>query len=159
LAERTQFREQVIEGEAVGFGFSRPMIVEPQQAGRARKAERLIVILIMSAASSMVFAVIMLPEIAVMVAIPAVIMFEPSAISFPIAGIELSPIVAWSDPASFWIRNVCPVSAVPRIAASNRIPVAIDPHKIGAGPCWHNANDARRRRWSDSDSDRNLRKR
>ena len=96
---------------------------------------------------------VMVP-IAVMV--PPMIVFELAAVSVPIPGKELRSIVTRPNPASAFIRRPRPVSLMPTIVASYRIPITVDPGVARPGADGHDTNHARWRRWTDSDSNPDL---
>ena len=76
--------------------------------------------------------------------VPAMVMVDVAAIAFPLTGVILSTDVVRLDPVRALIRRPRPVAVVPRVARSLRIPIALDPHIVGAGL----ARDAvRARRW------------
>ena len=78
-------------------------------------------------------AVPVVPKIAIAVAVPAVIVVEPPAVAFPVPFEKALPIIVGSYPAGAVIRWAGPVSAMPLVTASDRIPVAIHPDITGAG--------------------------
>src|SRR5579864_1937243 len=97
------------------------------------------------------------PIVPVVVMVPAVIMFEPAAISLPVALKELLPIVVRRYPARSFVGRPCPITLVPTVTATHWIPIALHPHELGTWASRQNADDTRRRGWTNSDSDGNLR--
>jgi len=99
---------------------------------------------------------VMFPEIAVSVVVPNVIMFKPAVFSLPVTAIELPPIVMRHHPASTRVRRPSPITFMPAIVPSDRIPVTLDPQELGSGGRRQNSNHAGRRRRPDGDPDRDL---
>ena len=99
---------------------------------------------------------VMFPEIAVSVVVPNVIMFKPAVFSLPVTAIELPPIVMRHHPASTRVRRPSPITFMPAIMPSDRIPVTLDPQELGSGGRRQNSNHAGRRRRPDGDPDRDL---
>jgi hypothetical protein len=93
------------------------------------------------------------PEITVPASIRLVIVIDPPFIAFPVALKELSAIVAGSDPASAGVWQASPVTVMPFVMVSDRIPVAIDAHIVGAGTSRHHSDYPGLRWRADSDSD------
>ncbi|SPF52975.1 exported hypothetical protein [Candidatus Sulfopaludibacter sp. SbA4] len=94
--------------------------------------------------------------VAVVVAVPMVIVFQAAMIAVPVTGEEPLTIVMRHHPASPLIRRPGPIAGMPPVAASHRIPIAIKPHIAGARGDRPDTDNARRRRWADTDPDRNL---
>jgi hypothetical protein len=99
---------------------------------------------------------IMFTIVAVPVAVPVVIVGSPSAISFPVAFEKTVAVVMGSNPMRAGVRCPRPISVMPFVVVSHRIPVAFDPQEIGSWVRRQNAHLAGRRWRSDSDSYRNL---
>jgi hypothetical protein len=96
------------------------------------------------------------PEIAVMVTIAMVIVFKPAMIAIPVTGEVLVSVMMRLNPMCTGIGGACPISLVPFIMASNRIPVTAYPHVAFAGTSRMKAFDAYRGRRSDSYSNGDL---
>src|SRR5437899_890819 len=96
-------------------------------------------------------------EIALGLAIPAMIVHVAVAARFPVALEVLTGIVAGHHPDGVRIGRPSPVALVPCVPAPIRIPVTIDPGVVGTGHVRPRDNDSRRRWRTDSDSDRDLR--
>jgi hypothetical protein len=77
---------------------------------------------------------ITLMEIPVVVAVPAVIMSYPAAISLPVTLKELVSIVMRCHPASPKVRWSSPITFMPPVTPSHRIPITIYPDELGAWP-------------------------
>jgi hypothetical protein len=88
---------------------------------------------------------------------PGVIAVYAAVLSFPIALKEPLSIVTGHDPVSSDVRRPSPITIVPFVVVSNRVPIALDPEKVGPGACRAEVNDTRRRRGTNSDSNRHLR--
>lgn len=73
--------------------------------------------------------VVIPPAIAVAVAIPvpAMIMLEPPVVTIPVAGIKLATLVPGSDPRRAVIWRPGPISSVPPIPMTYRIPIPVYP--------------------------------
>jgi hypothetical protein len=97
-------------------------------------------------------------EIAVMVAIPAVIVLKPAAISIPVTREELSSFIARAYPNGALIGRPGPIASMPLVVVSNRIPIAFHPDEFRTRSDRLDANHARRRGRTNSDSDGNLRR-
>jgi hypothetical protein len=87
--------------------------------------------------------------------IPAMIVLDAPAVSSPVALVELAAFIAGTDPIRTWIRSPSPITPVPLVMVSHRIPVSIDPYKARTWTCRNDANDSRGGR-PNSYSDRNL---
>ena len=93
--------------------------------------------------------------IAVMVAIPAMVMIEAAMRTIPVAGVEAAAFMARADPVRAGVRWTSPISFMPDVAAVYGIPVALDPGEFGTRA---NRDDVMPRRWRrpDLNSDHNL---
>jgi hypothetical protein len=83
--------------------------------------------------------------------IPMVIVLKTAMIPIPIPYKKLSTVMSRRNPTGTHIRRPSPVTLVPFIMSSHRIPIAFDPHEFRARGRWKNANHARRRRRPDID--------
>jgi len=110
---------------------------------------------VITAVAIMIAAIVVITEVPASVVVPAVIMFKPAVFSLPITAIELPPIVMRHHPASTRVRRPSPITLMPAIMPSDRIPVALDPQELGSGGRRQNSNPAGRRR-PDGDPDRDL---
>ena len=88
--------------------------------------------------------------------VPSMVMDEVAAIAFPLTGEISSTDVVRCDPVRALIWRPRPVAVVPLVARSFRIPVALDPHIVGAGLCRH-AVRTRRWRLANANAERDLR--
>src|ERR1700731_3482708 len=95
--------------------------------------------------------------VAVVIMVPAVIVFDVAAIAVPIAGKELSSIMVRTHPARSFIGRPSPIARMPYVTTAHRIPVTIHPSEFGSGSFRDYANHTRWRRRPDSDAQRNLR--
>ena len=93
--------------------------------------------------------------IAVMIAIPVMVMIEAAMRTVPVAAIEAAIFMPRTNPAGAGVRRASPVAAMPDIVSVHGIPVAVDPDVFGPGA---DGNDVMSRRWrrSDLNSDRDL---
>jgi hypothetical protein len=88
----------------------------------------------------------MVAIIAVTVVVPMMIVGTPAVIAFPVAFKKALSIVVRRHPIRAGIWRTGPITVMPFVMPSDRIPVALDPHKTGAGDWWPNTNDAWGRR-------------
>jgi hypothetical protein len=95
--------------------------------------------------------------IAVVVAIPVVVVFDPAARAVPVTRNIVLPVVTRRHPSCPLIRRPAPICLVPPVMASHWIPIAVHKHVTWTRTYRSNPNDPRRRRRSDPDSDRKLR--
>jgi hypothetical protein len=89
-------------------------------------------------------------------AVPAMVVPDLAAIAFPVSFIESLSIVARRHPMRTGIGRTGPVSLVPLIVVTHRIPVAPNPGIPGAGASGLHSLYACRWRGADSHSDRKL---
>jgi hypothetical protein len=95
-------------------------------------------------------------EIPVATMIPVMIVLDPSVASIPVTRkIPLSVMVG-CNPTRTFVRRPGPISGVPLIVMSYRIPIAFHPNEIRPGPGGHHGDNARWRRSADLDSNRDL---
>ena len=94
--------------------------------------------------------------VSVVVSVPVVIVFKPAAIALPIANKIPILVIVRPNPASARIRRHRPITRVPSVVPSLRIPIALYPHKLGTRTRWKHGDHARRWRRSDLDSDGDL---
>lgn len=89
-------------------------------------------------------------------AVRAVIMFNTTAIPTPITEKELLAVVTRPDPVRACVRRSSPVTGMPPVLPPNRIPIAVDPNKVGTWSTWLHSHHSRLRWRANSDSKRNL---
>jgi len=106
-------------------------------------------------APSLVSIVITVP-VPVVLTIPMVIVVEPPAIAIPIASKKLPSVMPGPNPMSARIGWTSPIPLMPSIAASRRVPVALNPDEVGSWSGWQHPDNTRRRRRPDSNSNRDL---
>jgi hypothetical protein len=94
--------------------------------------------------------------ITVAVPIPMMIVLAATVIAFPIAFVETLAIMTGHRPHSTGIGRARPVSVMPPIMMAYRIPIAFHPNEPRCRSDRPDANDSRRRRWADADSNRYL---
>jgi hypothetical protein len=75
--------------------------------------------------------------------IPMMVVVKVAARAVPIAGIETAAIVARSNPTSASVRGTAPITFVPAIVSTHRIPIAFDPHEIGRRLRGHDDDGSR----------------
>ena len=93
--------------------------------------------------------------IAVVIAIPVMVVVESAMRAIPVAAVEAAAFVARADPARAGVRRTSPVTLMPNVVTARRIPVAINPCVAGSG-ADRNDRMPRRRRRPDLDSDGDL---
>ncbi len=98
----------------------------------------------------------MIPPVAIMIAVPAMVVFETAAIALPVARKEALSIMTRCNPDRTCVRWASPVSGMPPIMVAHGIPIALDPNKVRARTYRLNPNDPRGRRRTDPHSDGNL---
>src|SRR4051812_37912783 len=96
------------------------------------------------------------PEIAVLVVVGFVIVSHLPPVPVPVTLKELTSIMMRCDPASGRVRRSSPVTLMPLVFVSHRIPITVDPNVVGARTAGHDSNDAGRRGRTNSDSHRDL---
>jgi hypothetical protein len=94
--------------------------------------------------------------VAVTVAIPMMVVLAAAPLAVPVAFKESLSVMMGCHPTRCRIGRTAPISVVPPISVSNRIPVAIHPKIIRAGTCGNGSYDPRRWRRSNSHPDRDL---
>ncbi len=100
--------------------------------------------------------VVVVAKIAIMAAIPFVVVLHAAATAFPIAREKLLTIVMRADPPGPFVRRTRPVTFVPAIAAIYRVLITVYPNVTGTGSRGPNGHNPGRRRRSDADADANL---
>jgi hypothetical protein len=91
----------------------------------------------------------MFAKIAIMFAVPVMVVFAPATLAIPVAGIETAAFVARTHPMCAAIWSTSPISSMPLVVASHGIPVSIHPYKFRAWPWRENPNHSWR--WWRSD--------
>jgi hypothetical protein len=99
-------------------------------------------------------AIAVVAEIAVPIAVPTMIVLEAAVVGVPIPRKELSSLITRPDPGGAGIRWASPISVVPLVVVSDRVPITVHPEVIRSGGTRPAMNDARRRRGPNSHSDR-----
>jgi hypothetical protein len=100
----------------------------------------------------MVIVVIAIPiAVPVLVPIPMVIVLKTATIPIPIPYKILTTVMMRCNPARAHVRRPCPVSLVPFVVPSYRIPIALDPDEIRARGRRKNSNHTGSRRRPDID--------
>lgn len=94
---------------------------------------------------------------AVAIVIPVMVVLYATAGAVPISGEIAAAFIARNDPSGAGIWHARPISGVPGVAMSDRVPVAFYPREIGAGTHRANPKYAWRRRSAYRNSDGDLR--
>jgi hypothetical protein len=100
--------------------------------------------------------VIVLSVIPIPVPIPMVVMLPAAGAAVPEPAKVTSALVVRRDPPCGRISRASPISRVPLVMVSSRIPVALYPNEIGTGSRRQDAHHTRGRRGANLDSDGNL---
>ena len=74
--------------------------------------------------------VIFIVEVPVTIFVPPMIVLNPAAISVPVADKETLSVVMRCHPIGSFIRRSSPVTRVPSVALSHRIPIAFHPYEL-----------------------------
>ena len=75
---------------------------------------------------------IVIPVIAIVIAIPVMIVRDHTTISFPMSFKKASPFVTRPDPERTGVRRSSPIPRMPAITPADRIPVSVDPNEVRA---------------------------
>jgi hypothetical protein len=95
-------------------------------------------------------------KIAIMTAIPFVIVFDAAMATIPIAREKLLTIVMRADPVGTLVRRTRPVTFMPAIMPADGIPISVNPGKTRSGRSGMHGHNSRRRRRSEVDANANL---
>jgi len=102
--------------------------------------------------------VFMRTEIPFAIGGPRMVVVYTAVISIPVAVEESLSVVTGCDPVSAGIRWPTPISVMPFVMVSDRIPIALHPHIVRPWIGRPERDDAGCWRGADSDSDRDLSK-
>jgi len=92
----------------------------------------IVIVMVIVVAMIVVVAMVVTEAVAVSIAvmIPPMIMFKPAAIAFPVSLKILPTLVTRAYPSSTFIGWPGPIPIVPPVMMTDRVPVAVDPHKF-----------------------------
>src|SRR5579863_1266499 len=82
---------------------------------------------------TVVFVIVVPAMIAVMLAVPSVIVFYAAVIAIPVTCVKAFAVVARANPAGAGVWRPRPVAFMPSIAAADGIPVTADPDEVRSG--------------------------
>lgn len=99
---------------------------------------------------------IVIAPVAVVVFVPAMVVFEAAAVAVPVAGEEALAVVTRGDPTGAGVGRPGPITVMPSPTMADGVPIAVHPDKIGSGRDWPDAEHTRRRWRSDLNSNGNL---
>ena len=136
----------------VHSGVTRLHLHHPKPSGEPTKAGLPVVRYLVAV---VVPVMVMIPEtamITIMAAVPAVVMFKPAAISLPVTVKEPLSIMMRSHPPSPAVRWPSPITLMPLVMPSHRIPVTIYPCVFRAWSCRQNTDHTGPRWRANSDS-------
>jgi len=88
--------------------------------------------------------------VTITVPIPAMVVLKPSTASFPVSGEILSAVISRAYPHCAFIGSPGPVTSVPAIVISLRIPIPFDPDIIRTRTRYHPFHP---RPWRRADTD------
>ena len=91
--------------------------------------------------------------IPVAAAVPLMVMLKLAAISVPIPSVEHPSVVARLHPTGILVRRPSPVTLMPRVTLSYRVPITLEPHELWTWLSWQHTNHAGARRSAHADSD------
>jgi hypothetical protein len=91
--------------------------------------------------------------IPVPVVVPGVFMFKPAAISFPVTRKVPVSIMMRPHPPGPRVRWPSPITIMPLVVLSNRIPITVHPHELRAWSWRQNMNHTGRRWRANCDGD------
>ena len=96
----------------------------------------IVVAMIVMIAAVIVVAMVVAEAVAISitVAIPAMIMFKAASTSFPIAFKKLPILMAGTHPTSSLIGRPGPITVMPFVVMSHRVPISVNPDKFRSGP-------------------------
>ena len=83
-------------------------------------------------------------EVAVVAAVPAMIVVDTAAGSVPVSGEELGSVMTRRNPTGSLVGRAGPITRMPHVTPAHGIPVPVNPHKFGSRPGRKNTNDPRR---------------
>ncbi len=104
----------------------------------------------------MVAIVLVLMEIAVALAVPAMVVFDAAVFALPVAIEKPCAVMMWSYPNRTTVGRPSPIARVPPVVMSHRIPISIYPDEARPGSDGSDRKRAWRRRRSDLNPDGNL---
>ena len=93
--------------------------------------------------------------IAVVVAIPMMVVLEAAVGAVPVAAVEATAFMARADPMRAGIRRTSPVTAMPDVIAVGGVPISLNPNELRTRTDRDNIMSGRRRR-ANLNSDRDL---
>jgi hypothetical protein len=88
--------------------------------------------------------------------VPAMVVLEPPPLAFPITREVLTAFIPRTNPSRAGVRRPRPISFVPSVATTHRIPVAIYPRETRTGSSRPYGDHPRRWRRTDADTEGNL---
>jgi hypothetical protein len=91
-----------------------------------------VVVPVVVSATVMVPATVMFTKIPVTVAVPMMVVVAPAVIALPVPIKEALAIMVRTNPTCARIRRTSPVSGMPPVVASHRIPVSFHPYEFRA---------------------------
>jgi hypothetical protein len=94
----------------------------------------------------------LLMEIAITLAVPAMVVLNPAALPLPIAVVIALSIMPWPNPVGSAISRTRPIPLMPSVMALDRVPIAVNPNIIRTRSYWPNSHYARRWWWANPNS-------
>jgi hypothetical protein len=137
---------------ALRCGKGGVFVIAVSTIGPGFQSSAAIMIVVIAVVVIMVIVVIAIPiAVPVVLPIPMVIVVKTATIPIPIPYKILPSVMVRGDPTRAHVRRPCPVSLVPFVVPSYRIPIALDPDEIRVRGRRKNADHTRRRRRPDID--------
>lgn len=106
---------------------------------------------------TVVFVIVVPAMIAVMLAVPSVIVFYAAVVAIPVTCVKAFAVVARANPAGAGVWRPRPVAFMPSITAANGIPVTADPDEVRSGLIGKHCDHSWGRWRADLDADCDLR--
>jgi hypothetical protein len=100
---------------------------------------------------------VLLSKIAVVVTVPVVVVFNPSALTDPVTCKKLAAFITGNVPTRADVWGLSPVALVPLPMVSDGIPITVHPDEFRCGSRRHDVNHSGWWRGTNPDADRDLR--
>ena len=87
---------------------------------------------------------LLMTEIAIMIAVPCMVVLNAAVGTVPVTVVEVSSIVPRPDPSCTYVRRTSPIPVMPDISAAYGIPISAYPRKTWTRARWYGDNAWRR---------------
>jgi hypothetical protein len=131
----------------------------PEPCCRPRRCVEQVITDLSAASTTVVILVAILvavTEVSRPAAVRMVIVVHPTVVSIPVTSKELLSVMMRLYPTSALVWGTAPITGMPSILPSRRVPIAVYPNEIGSWSLRLNSNHAGSGWWADSDSNGNL---